>query len=182
MRRTMLIKYRSVADLGISIIEAIEGGHSDPRNVTLMKMINLLDIGERAGSGIPSIFAVWREQGWQQPEYTEAFDPDRTITKLALQKVTDDSSDEKQAHYSSGNITDNVRDVRLVGLDRGQKKELILKHIKNSGERGAPLNELQQVLPGHSRSQIQVLLRELKDENRILLTGKTKGAKWIATD
>jgi ATP-dependent DNA helicase RecG len=72
--------------------------------------------------------------------------------------------------------------TRLVGLDRDQNKELILKHIKNSGERGAPLNELQQVLPGHSRSQIQVLLRELKDENRILLTGKTKGAKWIATD
>ena len=33
---------------------------SDPRNGTMLKMFNLIDIGERAGSGIPNIFRVWR--------------------------------------------------------------------------------------------------------------------------
>ena len=38
-------------------------GISDPRNGTMLKMFNLIDIGERAGSGMPNIFRVWREQG-----------------------------------------------------------------------------------------------------------------------
>ena len=33
----------------------------------MLKMFNILDIGERAGSGIPNIFRVWREQGWDEP-------------------------------------------------------------------------------------------------------------------
>ena len=32
------------------------GGDSDPRNKVLMKMFNLINIGERSGSGVPSIF------------------------------------------------------------------------------------------------------------------------------
>ena len=31
--------------------QMIQGGTSDPRNKTMLKMFNLLDIGERAGSG-----------------------------------------------------------------------------------------------------------------------------------
>ena len=37
------------------------GGVSDPRNRGLMKMFNLIDIGERAGSGIPKIFNIWKD-------------------------------------------------------------------------------------------------------------------------
>jgi len=36
-------------------IQMLRGGVSDPRNRGLMKMFNLVDIGERAGSGIPSV-------------------------------------------------------------------------------------------------------------------------------
>ena len=39
------------------------GGVSDPRNKNLMKMFNLLGIGERAGGGIPDIYQVWADQG-----------------------------------------------------------------------------------------------------------------------
>jgi len=69
--------------------------------------------------------------------------------------------------------------TRLVGLDRDMNKELIIKHLKKNGTEGAPLKELQQVLPGHSWSQIQVLLRELRKENRVFVKGKTSAAKWF---
>ena len=69
--------------------------------------------------------------------------------------------------------------TRLVGLDRETNKELILKHIKENGDRGTPLKELHDVLPGHNRGQIQVLLRELKGEKRIISRGATKAAKWF---
>jgi len=69
--------------------------------------------------------------------------------------------------------------TRLLGLDRETNKELILKHLGKNGSKGAPLKELHQVLPGHSRTQLQVLLRELISEKRIRLKGKTKGAMWF---
>jgi ATP-dependent DNA helicase RecG len=70
--------------------------------------------------------------------------------------------------------------TRIVGLDRETNKELILKHIRKNGNEGTPLNELHQVLPGHARSQIQVLLRELQNEKRIYVEGNTKAARWFA--
>ena len=62
------------------------GGESDPRNKALMKMFNLINIGERAGSGVPNIFNVWEDEGWEEPVIEERFDPDRTILSLFLRK------------------------------------------------------------------------------------------------
>ncbi len=70
--------------------------------------------------------------------------------------------------------------TRIVGLDRETNKELLLKHMREKGMEGAPLRELQQVLPGHNRSQIQVLLRELRNENRAYFCGNTSAARWFA--
>ena len=72
----------------IEIDAAKSGGISDPRNAAMLKMFTLIDIGERAGSGIPNIFRVWREQGWHEPEIAEQFDPDRiTLTLPFAQPV-----------------------------------------------------------------------------------------------
>ena len=60
------------------------GGESDPRNKSLMKMFNLINIGERAGSGVPNIFNVWEDEGFIEPVIEEIFDPDRTILCLSF--------------------------------------------------------------------------------------------------
>ena len=72
----------------IEIDAAKSGGVSDPRNGTMLKMFNLIDIGERAGSGIPNIFRVWREQNWTTPEITEQLEPERTILSLVFEKAS----------------------------------------------------------------------------------------------
>ena len=41
-------------------------------------MFNLINIGERAGSGVPNVFNTWADQGWPEPIIEEEFDPDRT--------------------------------------------------------------------------------------------------------
>ena len=81
----------------IEIDAAKSGGVSDPRNGAMLKMFNLIDIGERAGSGIPNIFRVWREQNWTTPDITEQLEPERTILSLAFEKA----SDKKQAIKAS---------------------------------------------------------------------------------
>mgnify|MGYP006067638725 FL=1 len=78
----------------IEIDAAKSGGISDPCNGTMLKMFNLIDIGERAGSGIPNIFRAWREQGWTAPIIEETSEPDRTVLSLSL--LQKESSDKKQ--------------------------------------------------------------------------------------
>ncbi len=68
--------------------------------------------------------------------------------------------------------------TRKKGLDRDTNKALLLKHIQDNKGTGAQMEELRQVLPALSRSQIQVLLRELRREQSIHSTGVTKGARW----
>lgn len=70
--------------------------------------------------------------------------------------------------------------TRVVGLDRDTNKELLYKHIRDSKELGTPFKELQQVLPSLSRGQIQVLLRELRKDNRIHVIGTTSAARWFS--
>lgn len=72
--------------------------------------------------------------------------------------------------------------TRQVGLDRETNKELLLKHIRQNNAVGTPFKELQQVLPGHSRSQIQVLMRELQSARKVFCKGNTSAARWFATE
>ena len=69
--------------------------------------------------------------------------------------------------------------TRRRGLDRATNKELLLKHITDNARDGSPLNELAQVLPSLSATQVQNFLRELKNEGKAHPVGKTRGARWF---
>ena len=69
--------------------------------------------------------------------------------------------------------------TRRRGLDRETNKALLVQHIEDSAGTGTRLEELQQVLPGLSRYQVQTLLRELKRDGRIKVEGVTKAAHWF---
>ena len=69
--------------------------------------------------------------------------------------------------------------TRTKGLDRGANKALLLKHIQDNPSTGAQMEEFRQVLPALGRSQIQVLLRELRKEQAVHSVGVTKGARWF---
>ena len=123
------------------------GGKSDPRNKSLMKMFNLVDIGEHAGSGVPNIFNVWEDEGWEEPDIKEDFDPDRTsLTLKFLKKQAIKTSDKKQAIKTSdkkqaiktknnqekirlflrGRETAKTRDVAdLLGLSMARTREIL---------------------------------------------------------
>lgn len=66
--------------------QMLKGGISDPRNKNLMKMLTLIGIGEKAGSGVPDILSVWNQEGFEDPVVIEKFDVNRTILELPLEK------------------------------------------------------------------------------------------------
>jgi ATP-dependent DNA helicase RecG len=69
--------------------------------------------------------------------------------------------------------------TRVHGLERETNKELLLKHIRENAASGSKMDEFYQVLPGLTRSNIQVLLRELRDSGKIHVIGLTSAAKWF---
>ncbi len=71
--------------------------------------------------------------------------------------------------------------TRKKGLDRKTNKELLLSHIRANANDGSRMVEFLEILPGHSRSQIQVLLRELAKEDKIYVSGSTLAARWYPT-
>jgi ATP-dependent DNA helicase RecG len=73
----------------------------------------------------------------------------------------------KKGHYT-----------RKRGLDRETNKQLLLRHIQDNASEGSRMADLKQVLPGHSRGQIQVLLREFKRDGLVVIKGRTRAALW----
>ena len=119
------------------------GGESDPRNKSLMKMFNLINIGERAGSGVPNIFNVWNDEGFVEPEIEERFDPDRTILTLSFAK--------KQAKKTSEGST--IRNKTIENMVK------IENYLKENGE--SKTNDIAEYL-NLSSARTRKILSEMK--------------------
>ena len=81
---------------------AKEGGFSDPRNATLMKMFGMIGIGERAGSGIPTILETWTAATQQTPSYEISYSPDRVTCVIQLGKVNAEETENHTEDYTEG--------------------------------------------------------------------------------
>lgn len=133
-------------------VQMMLGGISDPRNRGLMKMFNLIDVGERAGSGIPKIVNIWNDEGLKVPTVEEQFDPDRTIMTLSLEKkratkVKDEGSlktaksirtQEEILDYLKDNGRSTCNEIaRFIGLSAPRTRAILskMKEVEPLGER-----------------------------------------------
>lgn len=131
----------------IEIDAAKSGGVSDPRNGAMLKMFNLIDIGERAGSGIPNIFRVWREQGWTAPVISESFDPDRIVLSLVFKK-----SDDKKSAIKTGDKKSAIN---------AKMKETIIAYLTDHAEaKAASIAEYIGLKPSRTRDYLKELVAE----------------------
>lgn len=94
---------------------------SDPRNKALMKMFNLINIGERAGSGVPNIFNVWADEGWEEPVIEEKFNPDRTVLSLSFKKSSDKKAAIKSGDKKVTKKTQMQYDKILAFMEEGKE-------------------------------------------------------------
>ena len=132
----------------IEIAAAKNGGLSDPRNGTMLKMFNMIDIGERAGSGIPNILRVWREQGWAEPTITQRMNPDRTTLTLVLSPTVDEKSAIK--------IGDNAGSVIKTA-----KRQMIIEYLTDhSAAKASDIAEYVGLRPSRVRDYLTELISE----------------------
>jgi predicted HTH transcriptional regulator len=102
-------------------------------------MFNLINIGERSGSGVPNIFNTWEDEGWKEPVIEERFDPDRTVLTLEfVEKQAKKASDKKQATKTSEE-SKRRKQAKKTGEESKRKKtsdniERICEYLAKHGE------------------------------------------------
>ncbi len=125
--------------------QMLRGGVSDPRNRGLMKMFNLIDIGERAGSGVPKIMNIWKDQGLKTPIIEEQFDPDRVILALPLEHKPGSKPSLSANH----------------GKKTSETKTKIMEYLRDNGE--STCAEIATHV-GLSQPRTRAILSEMDDE------------------
>ena len=158
--------------------QMLKGGISEPRNKAIMKMFNLIRVGERAGSGVPDIFHVWEDEGWMTPIVEEQYKPDRTILRLSFteKEVLPDFLPEKEKH---GRKSGRKKNERLKADEIKKRKETILQLIRENSS--ITINEIVEKLE-ISRGMAESTIRNLKSEGKLVREGSTKAGKWIIKD
>ena len=104
----------------IDLDEAINGGISDPRNSGLIKMFSLINIGERAGSGLPMIFKAWTGTDFAMPDITEKENPDRVCLILPVESLGEVGLTSAQCPNKNANEGSNVLINELTVPDTEQ--------------------------------------------------------------
>jgi len=144
--------------------QMLKGGISEPRNKTIMKMFNLIKIGERAGSGVPDIFDAWEEEGWVPPMVEEQYRPDRTILTLGFEKNGDKKSaiktgDKKSAIKNGDKIGKTIKNIEKI-------REYLVKH---GDVKAKDISEYIGLGPSRTRE-----LLSLMDDVELIGTNKTR--------
>ena len=153
--------------------QMLKGGISDPRNKALMKMFNLIGIGERAGSGVPDIYSVWEQQGWKQPEVIEEYGPDRTTLKLSFVKKSAD----KKALIKSADKKALIKSADKKKLTNKTRQQLEKITEFMEPDREYRIAEIAEFL-GVKETITRELVRELIQLKKIEASGKNKGRRY----
>lgn len=136
---------------------AASGGVSDPRNAALIKLFGYIEVCGGAGRGIPSIYMTWKNQGWEIPEITELFDPERISVKLRLRK--------------------GKRRLRApLAIRTLEREKIIIEFLTRNPS--ASLMEISEVI-GTPRKQTREILNGLIDKGIISSSGSGRCALYM---
>ena len=130
-------------------------------------MFNLINVGERAGSGLPRIRTIWQKQGWQEPKIVESFHPDRTtlLLPLAANKAAAKSGDKKVAAKSGGKPKPIAK----------QRKSDILQYLTDTPE--ASSTQIADAI-GLQVSRTKMYLAELVSDGAVVVEGSSRTRKY----
>lgn len=108
-------KFSNPGSMRISAMAAIEGSYSDPRNSTMLKMLSLVKLGERSGSGVSGIFHIWEKVYHNMPSIEEHHDDkvDRTVLILDTKGNAQDIKAMLSLYDSYDDIIGDISNIRL---------------------------------------------------------------------
>ena len=139
----------------IDLDEAINGGISDPRNSGLIKMFSLINIGERAGSGLPMIFKAWTGTDFAMPDITEKENPDRVCLILPVESLgevglTSAQCPNKNANEGSDVLINEFTSAGCPNKSANEGSDVLINEFTSAGCPNKSANEGSDVLINES--------------------------------
>lgn len=155
IRRPSGFEFRNPGALRVPVPQALKGGESDCRNRTLQQMFLMINLGERAGSGLPRILASWQGDG-HTLELTESFEPyDQSVLTMGWAPAKTPG--------------------KTLGKMPGKTQREILALLRSDGSLAFP--QLAQAL-GKSESAVERAIKALRQEGWLERVGPAKGGVW----
>ena len=124
--------FENPGDIRTGVEQMRLGGVSDPRNGLVMKMFSLIDVGERAGTGVPDVFATWANAGLPEPQIEESFgEADRTVLTLMLEPDAKLYQNE-HVFIRGEQITDNNEQLNGLNEQITERQRIVLRFVEKS--------------------------------------------------
>lgn len=171
--------------------QMLRGGKSRPRNKVILNMLNYIGVGERAGSGVPNIFAIWEKEGYVEPTVDELSGREETIITVvtlplvkkepsALETTQDNSQAESQevsGKQPNKQPDKQPKQLRSDAIEARADALIGILRAKPTASRGEMALAL-----GVTETQVRTALDVLKKQNRIHREGAAYGGRWIVNE
>ena len=148
-----------------------------------------MEIGEKLGTGLVQLFALWEQNGWPRPEFKEQFDPERTFLTLDYNDPEDNTPQKSGSHeqdnydVNDGSGRENQASViedTQDGSEKTQKSsEKTSQRILNilTQDSMMTIAQLSSMLYISERA-VSKQLRNLQFQGRLRRVGPDKGGHW----
>jgi predicted HTH transcriptional regulator len=155
IRRPSGFEFRNPGALRVPAARALKGGESDCRNRTLQQMFLMINLGERAGSGLLRILSSWQGEG-HTLQLSDSFEPyDQSVLTMGW--------------------TPEKTLGKTPGKTPGKTQREILALLQNDANLAIP--ELAQAL-NKSESAIERAIKALRENGWLERVGPAKGGYW----
>ena len=138
-------------------------------------MLNYIGVGERAGSGVPNIYAIWEQEGYVEPTVDEMSGREDTIiTVVTLPLVKKVQSPDQSLSEKGTEKGTDQRTKKNVEIEERIEKVLQLIRDNPSISQAQIADRL-----GISLKQAKNATELLTQNNRIHREGSARNGKWI---
>jgi predicted HTH transcriptional regulator len=149
-------EFENPGTLRISQEDFFEGNHSDPRNQIIQEVFRMINLCERAGSGVPKILKAVKENDYRYPDIEE---------------------NEKRFLFKFWDIKNKLYSQRYIETVKGltqEEKDILLLTAKNNYITNIIIqNELK--LP---KSTVNRILLKLLEQGHLKKEGQGRGTKY----
>ena len=162
---------------------AIAGGTSDARNGKIFNIFSLVDIGERSGMGLSSLYGVWETQKYADPSIVQEYEPDRT--KVVVEFESNLPEIQEKVIKIPKKVTESTTGIHeLTAEDTTQKTtrktaQKTAQKILDAMRENPFVTRLELAdLIGITADGVKFAINSLKTAGRIRRVGPDKGGHW----
>lgn len=190
--------FANPGNMRVSLNEALHDNMSDPRNSVIMKMLALVEYGERAGSGLQGIFMAWEKVYHTSPKIeVSSTGVDRTTLLLPYSESQPDVTAMKELYdvsmvqectpeytrstprytISAQQVHENKEGYTISTQETTAQK--LLRILRDNP--AMTLSEAAKMV-GSTRDGIRRIVYKLRADGRLIREGSTKAGLWIVKD